>query len=275
MTFIEFKTMYKDLSTDEERMQFINNRINQLIDESESVKDIGMGLNGSYDSFIAPTVGIASNEIPIFSKLILDDMEVYKSFLDFIKNDIDGQLYGEPSTIKVIQYFIWNYFGYNAGDLFSRMDIYSDGKEYLSVKELKGKNIGACSERSAMVQNILKFLGFDSELIFGKLNDKESHAYIVFKTGNGNARILYDPMNPVVYTTENGEKYCPGVCLMSEDEYIQLKNGNNFNFRYDLAKKIFVGNNSCFEDVRKYSCDDIKYRLNTNETLESESVIKR
>ena len=274
MTFIEFKNAYSQLKSDEERTQFINNRINQLIEESKPIENIGMGINGSYSSFIAPTVGIASNETQFFSKLVLDDMGVYKEFLDYIKNDVDGQLYGEPSTINVIQYFIWNYFGYNAGNVFQRMDIYSDGQDYLSVKDLRGKNIAACSERSAMVQNILKFLGFDSELVFGKLNGTESHAYIIFKAGNGKTRILYDPMNPVVYKTSDGEKYCPGVCLMSESEYIQLKNGSNFTFKYDLTKKLFVGNNECFEDSRNYTCDDIKYTLN-DDSLQNKSEFTR
>ena len=256
MTFIEFKNAYSQLKNDDERIEFINNRIKQLVEEAKPMESIGMGINGSYDSFIAPTVGIASNETQFFSKLVLDDMGVYKEFLDYIKNDVDGQLYGEPSTINVIQYFIWNYFGYNAGNVFQRMDVYSDGQDYLSVKDLRGKNIAACSERSAMVQNILKFLGFDSELVFGKINSTESHAYIIFKAGNGKTRILYDPMNPVVYKTGDGERYCPGVCLMSEEEYIQLKKGSNFTFKYDLAKKLFVGNNECFEEPRNYTCDD-------------------
>ena len=274
MTFIEFKNAYSQLKNDDERIEFINNRIKQLVEEAKPMESIGMGINGSYDSFIAPTVGIASNETQFFSKLVLDDMGVYKEFLDYIKNDVDGQLYGEPSTINVIQYFIWNYFGYNAGNVFQRMDIYSDGQDYLAVKDLRGKNIAACSERSAMVQNILKFLGFDSELVFGKINSTESHAYIIFKAGNGKTRILYDPMNPVVYKTDDGEKYCPGVCLMSEEEYIQLKNGSNFTFKYDLAKKLFTGNNECFEDPRNYTCDDIKYSLN-DDSLQNKSRFTR
>lgn len=274
MTFVDFKNEYKKLNNDEERTKFINGRLNQLLAESKPIDCIGLGINGSYDSFIAPNVGIASNETQFFSKLVLDDMGVYKEFLDYIKNDIDGQLYGEPSTINAIQYFIWNYFGYNAGKLFQRMDIYSDGQDYLSVKDLKGKSIAACSERSAMVQNILKFLGFDSELVFGKLNSTESHAYIIFKAGNGKTRILYDPMNPVIYKTGDGEKYCPGVCLMTEDEYIQLKNGGNFVFKYDLAKKLFTGSNECFENSRNYTCDDIKYSLN-DDSLQNESGFTR
>ena len=274
MTFIEFKNAYSQLKNDDERIEFINNRIKQLMEEVKSMESIGMGIKGSYDSFISPTVGIASNETPDFSKLVLDDMGVYKEFLDYIKNDVDRYLYSEPSTINVIQYFIWNYFGYNAGNVFQRMDIYSNGQNYLSVKDLRGKSIAACSERSAMVQNILKFLGFDSELVFGKLNVTESHAYIIFKAGNGKTRILYDPMNPVVYKTGDGEKYCPGVCLMSEDEYIQLKNGSNFTFKYDLAKKLFVGNNECFEDSRNYTCDDIKYTLN-DDSLQNKSGFTR
>ena len=270
MTFVEFKNIYNKLNNNEERVNFINSRIKQLIDEASPTENIGMGINGSYSSFISPTVGITSNETAFFSKLVLDDMEIYKGFMDYIKNDVNGQLYGEPSTINAIQYYIWNYFGYNAGNIFQRMDIYSDGQEQLSVKNLKGKNIGACSERSAMVQNILKFLGFDSELIFGKLNGTESHAYIIFKAGNGKTRILYDPMNPAAYADNNTDKYCPGVCLVSEEDYMQLKNGGNFNFNYDLAKRLFVPNGNCIEAPRTYSCDDIKYAL-SNDLLENKS----
>ncbi len=274
MTFVEFKDIYAQLNTEEEKIEFINSRIRQLIEQSQIIDYIGIGINGSYDGFIAPNVGVVSNGSSMFSKLVLDDMEVYKDFLDFVKKDSDNWLRGEPSTINAIQYFIWNYFGYNAGNLFRRMDIYGDGEKYLSVKKLKGKNIGACSERSALVQNILKFLGFNSELIFGTLNDTMSHSYVIFKSGNGKTRILYDPMNPVIYETDNVEKYCPGVCFISEYEYQQLKEGKKFNFNYDLVKKIFVGNGRCLEYPRNYLCDEIKYNLNFDDSLQNESEFK-
>lgn len=141
------------------------------------------------------------------------------------------------------------------------MDLYSNGKP-VSVKDLKGRNLAACSERSAMVQNLLKFLGFDSELIFGKLNGNESHAYVVFKPEGANIRILYDPMNPVEYIVDGEKKYCAGVSRMSEEQYAQLQNGGSYTFNYDLVKKLFVKENRCTEDERIYTSDEIKFKKN-------------
>lgn len=265
MTFSEFKNIYTKLNSEEERNKFIDNRIMELVEEAPQIESIGMGINGSYSDFIAPTVGIVSNKSGMFSKLVLDDMDLYKKFMNFIENDVEKNLYGEPYAIIIIQNFIWNYFGYNAGNILERMDIYSDGNEFLSVKELKGKNIGACSERSAMVQNLLKFLGFDSEIIFGKLNNKESHAYIIFKSENGKNIILYDPMNPVEYKNGDKTNYSPGICLVSEEEYKKLKGGQTFDFKYDLVKKIYIRDAEFKEVSRNYTCDDIEYDLNDDE----------
>ena len=255
MSLADFTNTYYKLDSDELKEEFIESRIKQLIDESIKVDKIGIGINGSFSGFIAPTVGVVSNQSAFFSKLVLDDMDIYKNFMNYAGD----YLTGEPGAINVIQHFIWNYFGANYGCLEDRMDIYGDGNEYLSVKELKGKNIGACSERSAMAQNLLTFLGVDSELMIGKLNGNTLHAYIVFKSGNGQTRILYDPMNPVVYTVDGEENYCPGVCLVSEEDYNKLKTGEVFNFNYDLAKKVFIRNGICREDERTYTCDDIEY----------------
>ena len=258
MSFKEFKEEYKKLQTEEERKNFIKKRIESLLKNSEP-KRIGKEMCGSYKDFISPNIGVCSNTSDIFADMKMDDLNIYQEFMNYIHNDVDKYMYGEPITINVIQYFIWNYFGYNAGAVFERMDIYSNGRP-VSIKELKGKNIAACSERSAMVQNLLKFLGFDSEIIFGKLNGNESHAYIVFKPEKANIRILYDPMNPVEYL-ENGEKkYCAGVSRMSEEQYTELQNGGTYNFNYDLVKKIFVKNNECVEDKRVYTSDEIKFK---------------
>ena len=189
----------------------------------------------------------------------MDDMDIYGSLLNFVDNDLERYMYGEPATINIIQYFIWNYFGFNSGDLFQRMELFTND-EPASIKEFKSNNFAACSERSAMVQNLLKFLGFDSEIIFGKLNSKELHAYIIFKPENSKTRILYDSMNPIEYNINGKKKYCPAVSKISEEQYIDLKKGKEYLFNYDLVKKIFIHDNEFVEQERKYSCDDIKYK---------------
>lgn len=257
MNFTEFKDVYKSLKSEKERINFINKRINELeLFSDNDIDRIGKNQVGSYKGFIPRRIGLASID-SCFSDLTLDDMSIYKDFMNSIDNDVDEYLYGEPSTIIAIQKFIWSYFGYNSGYILKRMDIYSDNPDkMLSVKELKGKNIAACSERSALAQNLLTFLGFESEIIFGKLNETESHAYIVFKMGNGKAQILYDPMNPVEYTVEDKKYYAIGVCILDNEEYMNLKNGSQFEFSYDLVKKLYGSEYSYNEKERTYSCDD-------------------
>ena len=266
MTFTEFKRKYQKLETTE-REDFIERRIEELINESSETKLIGLGVNGSFSSFIGPEVQIVSNETKFFSNLVLDDQNVYKEFLDSIDNNVQVRLYGEPITIDAIQRFIWKYFGYNAGSVLDRMDIYSDGYEKISIKAFKGRNIATCSERSALVHNILKFLGFESEIIFGKLNEKESHAYVVFKIEGREDRILYDPMNPIAYETKNGTNYCPAVCMVSDEEYKKLKNGDVFDFNYDLVRKIYIGEAPSGDEPRSYSCDDKKIVINKGNVI--------
>lgn len=258
MNFTKFKEEYQKLQTPEERKNFIRTRVESLLATTEPTR-IGLDLTGSYNGFISPTMGVCSNASEVFADLKMDDLDVYEEFMAYIKDDIDKYLRSEPTTIYTIQHFIWNYFGYNAGAIFPRMDFYSQGAP-VSIKELRGKNMAACSERSAMVQNILKFLGFDSEIIFGKLNKDESHAYIIFKPEGKNIRILYDPMNPVEYIEDSQKYYCAGVSRMSEEQYDELQNGGAYTFNYDLVKKVFIPGSNCVEDERVYTSDAIKFK---------------
>ncbi len=271
MTFNEFKEEYKKLQTPEERDTFIKNRIEALMDNSK-VKRIGLNLCGSYNGFISPDMGVCSNASGYFEDMHMDDMNVYRDFMNFIDNDIDKYMYGEPMAIYSIQHFIWDYFGLNAGGIVDRFNIYC-GNEPVSIKELKGNDVAACSERSAMVQNLLKFLGFDSEIAFGKLNNHELHAYVIFRPENDNNRILYDPMNPVKYEADGKNYYCPGISMMSEEQYTQLKNGEPYTFDYNLVKKIYTRTYPCSEEKRVYTCDEVKFK-NGERDVDSNKIAK-
>lgn len=64
------------------------------------------------------------------------------------------------------------------------------------------------------------------------------------------------------------------VCLLSEDEYEKLKNGQTFIFDYSLAKKIFVGDKKCYEEERKYTCDDYLYKKDISAKKDSLSQFR-
>lgn len=259
MKFSEFKEVFKNLKTDEEKKQFIHSRVNDLIDNSNA-EIIGKDICGNYSEFIAPDTEVVSNSGPMFSNMIIDDLAIYENFMNYIENSV-GNISSEVLTIMNIQRFVWKYFGYNSKGLLSRMDIYSRPDLMpVSIKELKGNEIAACSERSALVQNLLKFLGFDTSIVFGKLNDNQSHAYIIFKPENKDFRILYDPMNPVPYKYYGKKGYGIGVSKISAEEYENLEQGQSIKFDYDLVKRLYGHDKEYEETLRVYSSDSILYK---------------
>lgn len=266
MNFTEFKKEYKELTNKKERKEFIENRVMNLIGTDEK-KIIGLGHCGNYKDFIAPHTEVATNGSGFFSNMIMDDFSIYEDFMNFINNDVNSYLYGEPSTIICVQQFVWKYFGLNAGTKFDRMDIYSTpGMKPLSISKLKEKNLAACAERSALVQNLLKFMGFDSEIMFGKINENNLHAYIVFQPENVDFKILYDPMNPVPFYEQENKKYAVAVSRIENSEYQDLMTGEKIPFHYDLIKKVYklTEENQLEKKERVYSSDCHLYKKDTN-----------
>ena len=60
---------------------------------------------------------------------------------------------------------------------------------------------------------------------------------------------------------------------MSEEQYIDLKNGKEYIFNYDLVKKLFIKDNEYVEQERKYLSDEIKYKnLQEKEFLNQKKI---
>lgn len=273
MTFSEFKNNYKKLVTDEDRITFISNRISDLINNSDNVEQIGNMVCGSYKDFVSPNTGLKSNGSNIYPNLCFDDNSVYLDFMNYINNDVDNYLYGEPSTMECIQNFIYNYFGYNTLGFDAREEFYAEslGQATISVSSLKGRSIAACSERSVFAHNLMRFMGFDSEIVFGKLNGV-SHAYLVFKPESQDVRILYDPMNPVVYEKDGSKLGCPGLSKMTSEEYTNLMSGATYKFDYSTVNRLFIHGNTIEPKERIYSSD--AYKDSISDLKESSGIKK-
>ena len=259
MTFTEFKEKYSNLNTEEERKNFINNRIKELCKEDR--QKIGLSICGGYNGFISPNMEVVSNVSGFFPNMTMDDLSIYEEFMNYISNDTD-YLSVELLTLINVQKFVWKYFGVNSGNVLDRIEAYTTFPgNPIGISNFKCRNVAACSERSALVQNILKFLGFDSEIVFGKLNEKEPHTYIVFKAEGLDTRVLYDPMNPIkYYNSLNEEKYDAAFMLLTPDMYEALNNGSKIEFDYSLVKKVYGENNSYNEVKRVYQSDAVLYK---------------
>lgn len=187
--------------------------------------------------FIPSTVDLRVNAVT--NPLHIDDMEVYgtiddkrKHFVELFGNSIDEH----KASIFATQSVIFDYLGIG-GNSTKREDIYFEDhwdKDSVSISEFKGKNAAACLERAGLAQNLLVFLGEDTELVGGECvlieGIKEFHAYNIVKKDDG--YYLFDPTNPSFgETNEQGhlEAYAVAEYPISTDEYQQLLEGKPIN----------------------------------------------
>ncbi len=172
----------------------------------------------------------------------LDDGGVYEELIDNIKLFKKQPGYSELSTraisLPALQWTIERYFGnqLSSNDTNNRnKSFYSDhssvDSEPVSMKkELKGTGMAMCAEKAALAQNLLTFLGMQTELVISsKCNlggqDNENHAYNLVTTEKGS--FVYDPTNPRIFTNEKGELVGTQAALypIGAEDYQRLKDG--------------------------------------------------
>ncbi|MBO5475585.1 MAG: hypothetical protein J5982_03645 [Bacilli bacterium] len=228
-----FKTI-RNLNTDEEIIEFVENRLREL-EDSSSECTIGQGYTALFNGFISSKVhykSIASTEIFKAPDLVYDDIEPYILIIKEIKK----QNYNELTLFTTFFFFIYNYLKNNDTLGWDRIDTYMSNKdEKISIKKIKNNECAFCSEKSGLVHNLFKFLGMDSQLVIG-YRDKLPHAYtIIFPNGyNNEPMFLFDVSHHVDFS--DGKKHCSFGYFMgfNRKNYLQLISGNPFQI--DLTK---------------------------------------
>lgn len=157
-------------------------------------------------------------------------------FAHFIKK---YNINNKASIIHTLEYFVNNYFGF-PGKI-DRETIFNDiawqttttDEEYFRALEnnklgdLKGKGAAQCTERSALVQQILSIFGFESYYCMGcvDLGDRqEGHCFNIVKRKNNYA--LLDYSVPIVSYKEDGSvrAYYPFVGTITNEEFLDFVN---------------------------------------------------
>ena len=157
-------------------------------------------------------------------------------FANFIKK---YNINNKASLIHTLEYFVNNYFGF-PGKI-DRETIFNDiawqttttDEEYFRALEnnklgdLKGKGAAQCTERSALVQQILSIFGFESYYCMGcvDLGDRqEAHCFNIVKRKNNYA--LLDYSVPIVSYKEDGSvrAYYPFVGTITNEEFLDFVN---------------------------------------------------
>lgn len=190
---------------------------------------------GTYSDFIFQTNPIDlmwERSLPPF---YLDDLDLYKNFSSAHKE----KFISDYEVGDAIQSSIDEYFGNESDSYMMALVIYNEhlNSDYLSIKELKQKNVAFNVERAALAHNLLLLKGINNELMFGKLNDKD-HAWIVFDSlKNSNSKVLFDPTYKIAAVKYGIPRSLVNLSILSEEEYQDLKKGEPYQFDYSYIEK--------------------------------------
>ena len=166
----------------------------------------------------------------------MESTDFIYEFAHFIKK---YNINNKSSLIHNLEYFVNNYFGF-PGKI-DRETIFNDiawqttttDEEYFKALEnnklgdLKGKGAAQCTERGALVQQVLSIFGTESYYCMGcvDLGDRqEGHCFNIVKRKNDYA--LLDYSVPIVSYKEDGSvrAYYPFVGTLTNEEFLDFVN---------------------------------------------------
>ena len=166
----------------------------------------------------------------------MESTDFIYEFVHFIKK---YNINNKASLIHNLEYFVNSYFGF-PGKI-DRETIFNDiawkttttDEEYFKALEnnklgdLKGKGAAQCTERGALVQQVLSIFGTESYYCMGcvDLGDRqEGHCFNIVKRKNDYA--LLDYSVPIVSYKEDGSvrTYYPFVGTLTNEEFLDFVN---------------------------------------------------
>lgn len=239
LNFETFMQLFSELN-ESQYQAFIQNRLDYL------------NLCTSNNDFLGPNnfkKGYIAKDFPLYSgdgtyPLFLDDDTIFLEFLHFLKSRKIKNIY---ALLNLIQQFVSYKFGFNGNpialvELYSTMlEIIGEEKNSVSISEFYKKNIAMCFEKSAIVQNLLTFVGVSSTMVCGILrtpNTEELHAFTIINYND--KEILFDVANPLLATGNGKKRIFPAISIISLDE-------NPILFDYNFMKKV-INNSVTLDD---------------------------
>ncbi len=235
MTKAEISKKIVELKNDEEIIQFINERLNELETNSEE-KIVGQNHTDSFQDYISQKTHYKAAEKfddADCPDLVYDDITPYFNLIKEIKKNT---WYNELTLFTTIFDTIHKYLPNDDDIGLNRYKIYkSHIDEKLSIKTISKNGVAFCSEKAGMAHNMFKFLGIDSEVICGA-RETEMHAYnFIYPNGYGNEPIvLYDPSHFVNFIKADSKISFGFYKAFSKQEYENLKDGKPTQI--DLSK---------------------------------------
>ncbi len=229
-----------DAERAKEISEFIDDRL-KLLTENSTPQTFSV-MSKPKRGFLYPESGIKRSFI--VDPFLVDDPEIYKQVIETFKEfranpDWQGKTLREIAPFAILR-TIGNYFGNHWGTENTEnnnrvfyMDRSGVDSEDIHMSELKGKKIAVCAEKAAAAQNLLSFLGYDSELIASskcrleslEKDDQGGHMYNLITSGDNH--LIFDPANPTLLTKDDSSIYMamPAFYPIDQDDYKRLMSG--------------------------------------------------
>ena len=229
----------RKLKTDEEIYNFVKERIQELENLSEE-KIVGQGYTDSFKDFISSKMHykpVTKYNRKDTADLVYDD---YTPYIEIIKR-IKDIMYNEASIFSDVFHYVYNYLPNSDLLGFNRATLYAfSGRESVSIKEVRDKECGLCSERAGLVQNLFKIIGIDSEWVCG-YRDGQPHAFnIIYPNGyDEELAVLFDVSHFVSFINEDKKVSFGYFTVLDADLYKKLFEGTPVKVKINIAENFY------------------------------------
>lgn len=231
-------------------------RINQFIEErtaeltvQSTPTELSLIRGSVYKGFIHPETRVIRSYL--VDGVMINDPELYRVLLEVIRQHKEHPEWQKSTMREIAQNAlmrtIGTYFGnwYDSGDVEERnrafyLDHTMAESDDVLIKEFRGKRIGVFAEKAAVTQNLLTFMGYDTELVMSTNNrlgavdvdHRDGHAYVVVTTDRGH--FIFDPTNPAIARKADGSLHTvlPANYPITDEEYHRLESGGQVEVRH-------------------------------------------
>lgn len=231
---------------EEKQLEYIEKRVATLSEAAKSGEMSHVG-RGIHKGFLGLKMEIRRNMI--VDPFVMDDNDLYTDLFETIQKFKATNGWKEKTLREIIpiaiQWTLSKYFGnIDAGSNTETqnqefyLDHTSADSPSISIKELKGKGFAVCAEKGAAAQNLLAFVGLESNLIASSgcripAEAKEgAHYYILVNGPKGDA--IYDPANPRLIRDKDGKliSYGPAMYPVTKEQSQSLVSGESITIEH-------------------------------------------
>lgn len=248
---------------EEEKREFIKYRLEELSKNAKEgqLSHIGSGI---HSGFLGPRMEVCRSML--VDPIVMDDPNLYKDLFSTIDKFKSSEQWQGKSLREIIpnaiQWALTKYFG----NICAGPSTESENREFyadhvsaesgpISIGEFKGKGFAVCAEKGAAAQNLLAFVGLESDLIASAKckipaeSAENAHYFIVLHSPSG--EIIYDPANPKLLLDDKDDivSYGPAFYRITQEQSQELLAGGKIEVLHSDTKN--EGNSKLTEETQK------------------------